>query len=500
MIYKNDEIKIKLKLKFLALLLSAAFIAVPGILNNWNICAAAGIEDKNESAKIEKLEKQVMELTNALNKLSDEMKEIKSQKTSSAAAVKNIEGEAVDNKAAGLAAAEGADAADAAELALIRSKAKLSAAQRSSGAQYSSERIASKTFKGGERAQQAINPEISVTFDHLSSYKLNAPHNYPGFQSGENFRMAGIHMQSEMDPYSFGKLTFAAKEGAFEMGEAYAIFSNMIPGATLTAGKFRSQFGVINRWHLPALDSCMHPISLSTILGPGGLSGKGFSIGHNLKKPWADANEITFQLQRADNPYLFSGTNSGHIPSALLHIKNYYDLSRDKYFELGLTAMIGPNSRFGVNNPAGGAFDEAKRYTKLAGLDLTYFYEPVNMAKYKNFLWRSELFHVNKEITNALSGKNENINTFGGYTYIQRKTSEQWEHGLKFDYTHPFQVDNKRFRTYAISPYVNFWQSPWVRTRFQYDYINSNFAPQKVEHRANLQLTWSFGPHKHEKY
>ena len=493
MLYKND----RFKFKFLALLLLTAFISVPGILNNQNICAAAETEGKNEAAKIEKLEKQVMELTNALNKLSGEMKKMKKEKYAAADSAKAGSGGAIGTNSPNAAAVE---VSEADELALIKNKAKLSAAQRSSGAQYSSERIASKTFKGGERAQQAINPEISVTFDHLSSYKLNSPHNYAGFQSGENFRMAGIHMQSEMDPYSFGKLTFAAREGAFEMGEAYAIFSNMIPGSTLTAGKFRSQFGVINRWHLPALDSCMHPISLSTILGPGGISGKGFSIDHNLKKPWADANEITFQLQRADNPYLFSGANSGHIPSALIHIKNYYDLSRDKYFELGLTAMVGPNSRFGVNNPAGGTLDEAKRYTKLAGLDLTYFYEPVNMAKYKNFLWRTELFHVNKEITNALSGKNENINTFGGYTYIQRKTSEQWEHGLKFDYTHPFQVDNKRFRTYAISPYVNFWQSPWVRTRFQYDYINSNFAPQKVEHRANLQLTWSFGPHKHEKY
>jgi len=499
MLYIKSELKNKLKI--FSLLLPVIIISTLCVLSGLGTSLAAGSEDKNEAEKIEKLEKQVRELTNALNKLSDEMKEIKNQKALSTANVKNTAGAAADNKLTDHAViSEGAGAAHADELALIRSKAKLSASQRPSGAPYSSASIASKTFKGGQRAQQALNPEISVTFDHLSSYKLNAPRNCPGFQSGENFRMAGIHMQSEMDPYSFGKLTFAAKEGAFEMGEAYAVFSNMIPGATLTAGKFRSQFGVINRWHLPALDSCIHPISLSTILGPGGIAGKGFSIDYNLKKPWADANEITFQLQRADNPYLFSGANSGHIPSALLHIKNYYDLSRDKYFELGLTAMIGPNNRFGVTTPAGEVFDEPGRYTKLAGLDLTYFYEPVNMAKYKNFLWRAELFHVNKEITNALSGKNENINTFGGYTYIQRKTSEQWEHGLKFDYTHPFQVDNKRFRTYAISPYINFWQSPWVRTRFQYDYINSNFAMQKVEHRANVQLTWSFGPHKHEKY
>ena len=451
----------------------------------YNIDAVRASEPQ-DAARIEKLEKHVLELTAALEKMNGEMAELKKERKFAAS-----KGEPSQSQAA----ADGND-----ELAVIRNRAKSAAVAKSSEASGTSASVASKTFKGGERAQQAINPEVSVTFDHLSSYKLNSPHNYAGMRSGENFRMAGIHMQSEMDPYSFGKLTFAAKEGAFEMGEAYAIFSNIIPGATVTAGKFRSQFGVINRWHLPALDTCLHPISLSTILGPGGLAGKGFSIDYNVKRPWSDANQITLQLQRADNAYLFSGADSGHIPSVLLHVKNYYDLSRDKYFELGLTGMIGPNSRFGINNPAGEAFDEAKRFTKLAGIDLTYFYEPVNRARYRNFLWRTELYHANKEILNAASGKNENINTFGGYTYFQRKTSEQWEQGIKLDYTHPFQVDNKRFRTYAISPYLNFWQSPWVRTRLQYDYINSNFAPQRIEHRANLQLTWSFGPHKHEKY
>ncbi len=486
-------------IKNITFLFAAAALLIFGLFFNIKIIYAAGAEIKSgasDAVKIEKLEKQVNELTAALNRLTEEMKEMKN-KNSASESFKSASSSGLNinasKKGASVECADG-------ELAAIRSRAKAAAGVSGGAGLTSSSVSTSKVFKGGERAQQAINPEISVTFDHLSSYKLNSPHNYTGFQSGENFRMAGIHMQSEMDPYSFGKLTFAAKEGAFEMGEAYAVFSNMIPGATVTAGKFRSQFGVINRWHLPALDSCLHPISLTTILGPGGIAGKGFSIDYSLKKPWADANEITFQLQRADNAYLFSGANSGHIPSALLHIKNYYDLSRDKYFELGLTAMIGPNSRFGVNDGKGGVFDDPKRYTKLAGIDLTYFYEPVNMAKYKNFLWRAELYHVNKEVINAVSGKNENINTFGGYTYFQRKTSEQWEHGLKLDYTHPFQVDNKRFRTYAISPYVNFWQSPWVRTRLQYDYINSDFAPQRVEHRANLQLTWSFGPHKHEKY
>lgn len=446
------------------------------MLFNNNIANASSGSD---SQKIEMLEKQIMELTKTVNKLSGELEKINKAEDKS----KKISGYSSE---------------DNDELETLKNKARSAASFTSNKSNSSENKV--KVFRGGERAQQAINPEISVTFDSLSSYKLNQPHNYNGFRSGENFRMAGIHMQSEMDPYSFGKLTFAAKEDGFELGEAYAIFSNMIPNATLTAGKFRSQFGVVNRWHLPALDQTLFPLSLTTILGPGGLAGKGISIDWNLKKPWSDANQITLQLQRADNAYLFSGANSGHIPSALVHIKNYYDLSRDKYFELGLTAMIGPNSRFGLRNNAGDSFDETKHYTKLAGLDLTYFYEPVNMAKYKNYLWRAELYHANKEMLNLTTGKIDNINTFGGYTYFQRKTSEQWEHGLKFDYTHPFQPDNKSLRTYMISPYVNFWQSPWVRTRFQYDYVNSNFASQRIEHKVNLQLTWSFGPHKHEKY
>lgn len=352
---------------------------------------------------------------------------------------------------------------------------------------------AGKVFRGGERAQQALNPEISVTADYLSSTMLTDPHYSAGAGSGSTLRVAGIHIQSEMDPFTFGKFAIEGKEDGSRLGEAYAIFSNMIPGATLTVGKFRQQFGVVNRWHLPGLDQSSFPLALTTILGPGGLNQKGVSVDWNLKNPWADANELTLQVTNAENAHLFAGADHGPIPAALVHLKNFHELSRDAYFEWGLTGLVGPNQKYGALDAAGNRFHEPQRKTKVYGLDLTYFWEPVDGSKYRNLTWRTELYRALKETPGG------EIDCAGGYTYLQRRLDAKWEAGLRYDRVQPFALGNDGKWMNQIVPYVNYWQSPWVRTRLEFARLAGE-GMAKPENRVNLQMTWSMGPHKHERY
>jgi hypothetical protein len=136
---------------------------------------------------------------------------------------------------------------------------------------------------------------------------------------------------------------------------------------------------------------------------------------------------------------------------------------------------------------------ESSRYTYLAGLDITLLWEPVRQAKYRSFLWRSELYYASKK---ELDG---NIKALGGYTYGEYKFDRRWHAGLRFDYTQPFEFGNSDLYNYQIVPYITWWQSPWVKLRLQYNYLNGkNF--DKDYHTLRFQIVWAVGPHKHDRY
>ena len=63
-----------------------------------------------------------------------------------------------------------------------------------------------------------------------------------------------------------------------EMAEAYVTWVNLFKRLNLTAGKFRQQFGVINRWHEHALDQTFFPLPIEMFMGEEGLNQIGISM------------------------------------------------------------------------------------------------------------------------------------------------------------------------------------------------------------------------------
>ncbi len=352
---------------------------------------------------------------------------------------------------------------------------------------------AQKTFKSGQRSLQAINPEISVTGDMFSQAVANKNGFNRESRSGAYFRVLGLHFQSALDPFSFTKIAVEIHPEGIELGEAYMTWSNVLPNLSLTAGKFRQQFGIINRWHAHSLDQFDFPLAMTTLLGEDGLNQTGLSLDWFISPLWADANTLTLQITNGQNGHLFSG-EAFRFPALLGHLKSYYDLNANTYFELGLSGMSGFNNFRGFDD-SGSLQKDPNRYTRLAGVDLTLFWEPLNRAHYHSFLWRSELYYVNKEASAADSS----IKAVGGYSYVDYKLNERWNAGIRFDYTQPFTMNNSDANIYQLVPYVTWWQSHWMRFRLQYNYKNGS-ALSEADHIIRLQLTWAAGPHKHERY
>ncbi len=302
----------------------------------------------------------------------------------------------------------------------------------------------------------------------------------------------GLHLQANLDPFSFTKITAAFSPTGAAIGEAYVTWTSVFPGVSLTAGRFRQQLGVVNRWHKHGLDQFDHPPMITVPFGGGGLTQTGVSLHATLPPVWSDGLELTLEVTNGSNEAAFSGAFFS-VPSGLLRLQNYWDLSDDTYLELGLTGMLGANNQRGLVGGSGEVIDEALRGTYIGGLDLTVNWEPLERSKYHHFTWRSELLYLVKELEDDTQ-----LTWMGAYSYVEYKLDRSWLVGLRGDATQPLAVDNSGQWDFGATPYITWWQSPWVRLHLEYQ---ARFADGgDIDHRVILQLVAAVGPHKHERY
>ena len=137
-------------------------------------------------AQAESEESTVADLQQQVAEMSARMAELQAEVSSLRTRVEELGGHAV---------APGEEPEDQSELAALVSAAE----QEAAAEQPAAEQEAEPTFTSGALGLQALNPEISVTGDFISSYR-----------SGEsvvehfvnNFRTLGLLLVSFLDPYS----------------------------------------------------------------------------------------------------------------------------------------------------------------------------------------------------------------------------------------------------------------------------------------------------------
>jgi hypothetical protein len=388
-----------------------------------------------------------------------------------------------------------------------------------------------RSFKGGERSLQALNPEISFTGDAyaLGVHKDGLEYS-DAARSGFYFRGVGLHVQSNLDPFSLMKVAVSFDPHGVHFGEAYITWTNVLPRVSLTAGQFRQQLGVINRWHKHGLDQFDFPLMITEPFGGGGLNQAGLSLDWLMPSMWAHENALVLQVTNGQNAKAFSG-EAFSVPSTLLRLRIYWDLNRDTYLEFGLTGMVGFNNGRGVAAPTAAStgglaslaledeahedeshedgasavgslgalssssalINEAWRTTSFGGFDLTLSWEPLDRAKYAGVTWRTEGLYARKELAN-----DQVITSMGGYSALDVKVARNWVLGVRGDYAQPFVVENSGHFLWQAAPYVTWWQSPWVRFHLEAQHIDGD--QRQAEQRLILQVVFAAGPHKHDRY
>ncbi|HVR97332.1 MAG TPA: hypothetical protein VMW27_12005 [Thermoanaerobaculia bacterium] len=323
---------------------------------------------------------------------------------------------------------------------------------------------------GSERNLNQLNPEISMTGDVVGFATDQGREDFDG-------REFELNVQSALDPYSLTKwtLSFSPEEGV-DIEEGYISYTGLPGGLTLTAGKFRQEFGSLNRWHLHALPQVDYPLALQTYFGDEGLAQTGLSATWLLPRPWASANELTLQLTDGESD-AFGGENFSNLVG-LAHLKNYWDVNDAVYAEWGLSGIAGTNGTGGDS--------------RVWGTDFTFHWQPPARAKYREVTWRTELLRSERD-----DEEGTRHDAWGGYSYVEGLLLQNFYGGVRYDRVEdPLDPEHVRW---GVFPNLSWWQSEYVRLRGEFGFLKDDLTGGE-EKRFTLQLTWAAGPHKHETY
>src|SRR6266699_2973959 len=337
------------------------------------------------------------------------------------------------------------------ELAALRA-----AASQAAGGGLSDTTRAADTLTqamGRERNQAQLNPEIGATGD-VRGYATGR-----GVQR-DNFdpREFEIGFQSALDPYSHTKIFVSLEGGHVSVEEGYAYWTGLPGHLRLDFGKYRQQFGELNRWHLHAVPETEYPLEATSFLGEDGLCGTGISLYRAFGG--LGTHELTAQVTRsASDSELFG--NSGR-PTYLLHLLNFWQLNHSTYMQIGGTALYGTDPGTALRTPL--------------------------RAMYHELTVRGELLALNKEV--AGTGPTR----LGDYVSFTYKLNQRFILGARYDYVE--SPDSGVIR--QVVPSLTMWQSEWVFLRAQYQWRQVVNRP--AEHQIALQAVWAIGPHKHETY
>ena len=322
-------------------------------------------------------------------------------------------------------------------------------------------------FVGRERNQAQLNPEIGVTGD-VRAYGTTR-----GVQR-ENFvpREFEIGFQSALDPYSHTKIFVSIEDGVASLEEGYAYWTGLPGHLRLDLGRFRQQFGELNRWHLHAVPETEYPLAVTSFLGDDGLAGTGISVYRAFGG--FGTHELTAQVTRSGSDAELFG--DGGRPTYLVHLLNFWQLGGSTYMQIGGTGLYGTNP------------DSALR-TRVGGLEFRLTWRPPLRAMYHEWTLRGELLALRKEV--AGTGPTR----LGGYASTTYKLNQRFIAGVRYDYVESPELG---VITRQVIPSLTMWQSEWVFLRAQYQW--QRIANATATHQLAFQAVWAIGPHKHETY
>ena len=324
-----------------------------------------------------------------------------------------------------------------------------------------------RRFSGRERSLNQLNPEISAVGNFHGRIQTRGAQ-----QNNFELREVEFSFQSALDPYSNTKIFAGVSAEGIEIEEGYFYYTGLPARLRLDLGVFRQPLGELNRWHLHAVPETEYPLVLTTFTGDEGLAGAGASLYRAFG--WLGTHEVFTQVTLGSNEALFDG---GNRPAYLVHLNNFWQLSRSTYVQVGATGVYGTNP------------DTALK-TMMGGVDFRLTWRPPGRALYRDWTLRGEVYGLKKERGGGGDTR------LGGYLGTSYRLDRRWIAGARYDYVETPEGPGPITR--QIVPTLTWWQSEFVFLRAEFTRRLTPIGADR--NRLLVQAVWAMGPHKHETY
>ena len=250
---------------------------------------------------------------------------------------------------------------------------------------------------------------------------------------------------------------------------------------TARLGMMRPRFGTLNTVHQDDLPQVDRPNVLSRFLGEEQLDGeKGVEAFWVLPLPMY--HELSVAAFDGDNEVAF-GRGSLRDPLVIGRWRTFFELEEHGGLQLDVSA-------------ASGITTDGHRNTIL-GLGAKYKWAAAG-AGFPLFTLAGEALYGLRTVADdsAASGV-RHADRWGGYLYTQYDFTRRWAAGLRGDWT---ELPVERGHEWAVSPYLQFKPSEFLRFRAQYKFSQGTGAVERNANEFFLQGTFILGAHPTERF
>jgi hypothetical protein len=362
-----------------------------------------------------------------------------------------------------------------------------------------------------------FNPAIGFVGETIFSYRSKGS-DATGSDRAGGFdvwqRSLGMVASASVDPFAKGYAVINASADA-AIGEATlaveeaALQTTSLPGnLELKAGRFFAEFGRLAYIHDHELPFVNRPLALDEYIG-GESQSDGLQLNwlapipHYVSVTAGVGDHFGGDSPNPDHPGTFRAFDGLNFWGRL---STYFDLTPNWQLEAGVSGLWNPKEqdRGGFDaftDSNGNPITERER--RLGGLDFKVSYVPLQNNQFCSFTWGTELLYSDNRyladpdgIPNNGDEFNENVGSFGLYSYVNYKWSRQWSAGFLFDWLQSAQ--NHSDETTAYSPFITFALSHWNQLRLQYTHTDHNaVSGLKPDDAVYLQWAWIIGAHSH---
>ena len=293
-----------------------------------------------------------------------------------------------------------------------------------------------------------------------------------------------------VDPYASAVVRLSAGEeptqGAqssrdltVRLDEANVTLLTLPLGTTTRFGLMRPRFGTLNIVHQDDLPQIDRPNVLARFFGEEGLAGeRGIEAFWVL--PASTYHELSLGVFDGDNETAF-GRGSLRDPLVIGRWRTFFELEDSGGLQLDLSAATGATADRHRNTVVGiGA-----KYKWIAS---GFGFPILTLAAEALGGFRG---------VDAGPGAGGHVERWGAYGYAQYDVDRRWAAGLRGDWTErPIEGGHE----WALSPYVQFKPSEFLRFRLQYKHTEGRGVVERSAEELFLQGTFILGAHPTERF